>query len=116
MSEQNRIFGNNLRLYLSKKQMSLEQLAKKLGYSAYEVHKIIDGRLFLDRKEKEEIAKVLDVTIEMLHADLGDVEYQKAGCFECVGEFSNPVNKKRIFDLFDTYCDIQETLKQENLI
>ena len=38
---------------------------------------------------------------------------KKIGCIECRGKFSKPENKKLILDLFDIYCDVQETLAEE---
>lgn len=115
MSEKSRMFGNNLRVYLNKREMEPEQLAERLGYSGQEVLRIMDARLFLTAEEKEQIAAELGVTVEALYEDQEDRIYESAGCYECRGEFSEPSNKKTIFDLFDTYCDIQEVLIDEGL-
>lgn len=115
MSERSRVFGNNLRVYLKKKKMEPEQLAKRLGYSAQEVHRMMDARLFLTAEEKEQIAAELGVTVEALYEMQADRIYENAGCYECRGEFSEASNKKIIFDLFDTYCDIQEVLIEEGI-
>lgn len=115
MSERSRVFGNNVRVYLNKREMEPEQLAKRLGYSEQEVRRIMDARLFLTTEEKEQIAAELGVTVETLYEVQEDLIYENAGCYECRGGFSQPSNKKIIFDLFDTYCDIQEVLIEEGL-
>lgn len=115
MSERSRVFGNNVRVYLNKREMEPKQLADRLGYSEQELRRILDARLFLTTEEKEQIAAELGVTVETLYEVQADLVYENAGCYECRGEFSEPANKKIIFDLFDTYCDIQEVLIEEGL-
>lgn len=115
MGEKSRVFGNNLRFYLEQKKMSPEQLAEKLGYTEYEIQKMMDARLFLDRQEQEQIAEALDVTVDTLYEVQGDKIYEAVGCLECRGEFSVAENKKIILDLFDVYCDVQEVLAEEGL-
>ena len=88
-------------------------MADRLGYSEQELCQILDARLFLTTEEKEQIAAALGVTVEALYEVQDDLIYENAGCYECRGEFSKPSNKKIIFDLFDTYCDIQEVLIEE---
>lgn len=115
MSEKNRIFGNNLRVFLKEKNLCSEALAAQLGYSMQELLRIMDARLFLTTEEKENIARALDVTLDDMYQVQSNQRYQSAGCLECRGEFSRPENKKKILDLFDIYCDIQEVLSMENL-
>ncbi len=115
MREKSRVFGNNLRFYLQQKGLQISQFADRLGYSEYEVQKMMDARLFLDRQEQEEIAKALDVSVGALYEVLENKCYEAAGCLECRGEFSSEENKKKILDLFDTYCDVQEVLAEEGL-
>lgn len=115
MREQSRVFGSNLRFYMNKAGMKVEELAGKLGYSVYEIRKVMDARLFLEREEKEQIAEALGVTVDTLYETLDDKSYEQAGCMECRGKFSTTENKKEILDLFDAYCDVQETLLEEGL-
>ncbi|MCH5256574.1 MAG: hypothetical protein J1D87_04735 [Lachnospiraceae bacterium] len=115
MKEKSRVFGNNLRFYLGKKGMQPKEFAEKLGYPEYEVQKMMDARLFLDRQEQEQIAEALDLPLDTLYQALEDQLYENAGCFECRGEFSTSENKKIILDLFDVYCDVQEVLVEEGL-
>lgn len=115
MSEKSRIFGNNLQVFLRKKDIQLEHFAERLGYSVQEVRRIMDARLFLTMEEKEDIADVLGVTIDDLYQVQDDKTYEMAGCLECRGEFSQPEHKKKILDLFDIYCDVQEILAEEGL-
>lgn len=115
MKEKSRVFGNNLRFYLKQKGLRINQFANKLGYSEYEVQKMMDARLFLDRQEQEEIARAVGVTVDALYETLEDKCYEDAGGLECRGEFSTAENKRKILDLFDIYCDVQETLAEEGL-
>lgn len=115
MSEKSRIFGNNLQVFLKNKDLQPELLAERLGYSVQEVRRIMDARLFLTMEEKQDIADVLGVTIDDLYQIQDDKTYEMAGCLECRGEFSHPEHKKKILDLFDIYCDVQELLNEEGL-
>lgn len=115
MKDTSRVFGSNLRYYLKQKGMQLGQIAAKLGYSEYEIQKIMDARLFLDRQEQKQIAETLEMPVEQLYEALEDELYESAGCLECRGKFSTAEHKKEILDLFDVYCDIQETLTEEGL-
>ena len=51
MNEKNRVFGNNVKLFISDKNLSEQTVAEHLGYSKYDLWKIMDGRLFLDEDE-----------------------------------------------------------------
>ncbi|MCM1048319.1 MAG: helix-turn-helix domain-containing protein [Clostridiales bacterium] len=115
MKKKSRVFGSNMRFYLKQKGMQPGQLADRLGYSEYEIQKIMDSRLFLDKKEQEQVSEALGVSVETLYEQLEDECYESAGCLECRGEFSTAENKKEILDLFDIYCDIQEVLVEEGL-
>ncbi len=115
MKEKSRVFGNNLRFYLEQRQMQPKQLALRLGYSEQEIWKIMDARLFPDNEERKQIAEALNLPLDVLYQAQEDKCYEKAGCFECRGEFSDADQKKQIFDLFDIYCDIQEVLVEEGL-
>lgn len=115
MSEKSRTFGNNLAVLLKQNNISVKELSEKTGYSEQEIQRIMDGRIFLFQKERKEIADFLGVSIEEMFKDKGKNFYESAGCFECVGEFSSKESKKKIFDILDTYCDVQEVLRQEGL-
>lgn len=115
MEKKSRVFGSNLRFYLKQKEMQPEQLADKLGYSEYEIQKMMDARLFLDKQEQEQVAEALGVSVDTLYEPLENKCYESAGCLECRGEFSTAEHKKEILDLFDVYCDVQEVLVEEGL-
>ncbi len=115
MREQSRVFGNNLQLYVKRAGLGIEEFAEKLGYTEYEVRKIMDARLIPDCGEKVQIAEALGVSLETLYEVLDDQYYEQAGCLECRGRFSTIESKQEILDLFDVYCDVQETLLEEGL-
>ena len=116
MNEMNRVFGNNVKLFIHNKKLDEQVIAKNLSYSKYDLWKIMDGRLFLDDDEKRDIAKELQTTVEDLYIPRSEMEYHAAGCMECRGEFSSADNKKRILDLLDVYCDIQELIAEGQVI
>ncbi len=112
MNEMNRVFGNNVKLFIYNKKLDEQVVAEHLNYSQYDLWKIMDGRLFLDDDEKQDIAKELQTTVEELYIPRSEMEYHDAGCMECRGEFSSADNKKHILDLLDVYCDIQELIAE----
>ena len=113
MSEKSRVFGNNVKYFLFQKGISTEEMGAALGYTDYEVQKIMDARIFVDRHEKREISDFLGESMESLCL-MRDVEdYIEAGCIECRGKFDNPENKKLILDILDLYCDMQEAIVEE---
>ena len=97
MNEKNRVFGNNVKLFISDKNLSEQTVAEHLGYSKYDLWKIMDGRLFLD---------------EDLYMPRSEEKYHAAGCIECRGEFSHADTKAYILDLLDVYCDVQELIAE----
>lgn len=110
MSEKNRIFGNNVKYFLFQKGISTEEMGKTLGYTNYELQKILDARVFVDRHEKRAISDFLGESMESLCFMRDMEDYIEAGCMECKGTFDNPENKKLILDILDLCCDIQETI------
>lgn len=113
MRETNRVFGNNVKYLLSQQGISVAQFGKELGYTEFEVYKIMDARLLLDNQEKDEIRAFLGLdSVEELYVARDDAKYEQAGCIECRGSFDKPENKKLILDILDLYCDVQEALAE----
>lgn len=48
MNAQKRSFGQNLSAFMYRKGISVEELADRLGYTVYEVHRILESRLFVN--------------------------------------------------------------------
>lgn len=113
MGKDKRVFGNNLKLFLIRRGIAPEDFAKEVGCTKYELCQIMDARLILDNKEEEAIANALGTSVEEMFVEFSSKEYEEAGCIECRGKFSNPENKKLVLDLFDIYCDVQETIADE---
>lgn len=113
MKEKNRVFGNNVKFVIVNKQLDERTVAEHLGYSKYDLWKIMDGRLFLDEEEKGEIARELQTTVEELYMPKEEEKYQQVGCMECRGNFSKAENKQYILDLLDIYCDVQELIVED---
>ena len=94
--------------YWSNRQLAYTQILALWGHSG--LWRIEDAQIILDRREREEIANALDVSLDDMFKEKSEHDYELAQCFECRGHFENENNKKKILDLFDTYCDIQEML------
>ena len=108
-----RTFGENVYRLMWHNGFNPDSLATILGYKVEEVRKFFDARLFLDDEEHENIARVLNTTVENLYRE---VEPKPEGNYiEYRGSFSSGDNKNKILDLFDAYCDIQEILIEEGL-
>ena len=108
-----RTFGENVYRLMGQNGLNPESLAETLGYKVEEVRKFFDARLFLDDVERENIARVLNTTVESLYKE---VEPKTEGNYiEYRGCLSSDDNKNKILDLFDAYCDIQEILIEEGL-
>lgn len=110
MRKDRRIFGNNLKLFLSEKEISHEEFAKAIGCTEYNLCQIIDARLILNTDEEEAIANALGIPLQDLYVERSFGDYQAAGCIECRGSFSDQNNRKLVLDLLDIYCDVQEIL------
>ena len=67
MNERNRVFGNNVKFFMVNGKFNEQTVAEHLGYSKYDLWKIMDGRLFLDEDEIADIAKELKTTVEELY-------------------------------------------------
>ena len=113
MRKDRRLFGNNLKVLLVEKGITTEEFAQMIGCTEYNVWQIIDARIFLDTEEEEQIARSLGVSVKSMYSEREFSEYEKAGCIECKGRFSNLENKKLVLDLLDIYCDVQETMTNE---
>ena len=59
-----------------------QTVAEHLGYSKYDLWKIMDGRLFLDEDEKADIAKELKTTVEELYVPREEEQYHEVGCMD----------------------------------
>lgn len=113
MRKDRRLFGNNLKLFLSKKGILVKDFAEQIGCTEYALYQIMDARLILDTDEEQAIADALDVSVDDFFVNHDFNEYEAAGCMECRGKFSNLDNKKFVLDLLDIYCDVQEIMADE---
>lgn len=109
MNEKNRVFGSNIKSLIVNEKFNEQVVAEHLGYSKYDLWKIMDGRLFLDEDEKADIARELHTTVEKLYIPRKE-QYHKPECMECRETFSSSKNKVCILDLLDIYCDVQELI------
>lgn len=113
MGKDRRVFGNNLKLFLSNQGIATEEFAKEIGCTEYGLCQIMDARLILSTDEEETIANALQIPLEDLYVEHSSSEYEQVGCIECRGTFSKPENKKLVLDLLDIYCDVQEIMADE---
>lgn len=85
------ILGNNINKLLNHNRITKEQFASCLGYSAEDVDRLIEGRLYVDNEEIKDISNFLQVQVEQLFID-------------------NCHYNDTVIDLFDIACDIEEAL------
>lgn len=115
MRKDRRLFGNNLKLFLSKKGISVKDFAEQIGCTEYALYQIMDARLILDTDEEQAIAGALQIPEEQFYVEQNSDEYEVVGGMECRGKFSSQDNKKLVLDLLDIYCDVQEIMADEIL-
>lgn len=58
--------GENIGVYRQRKNMTLEQLAQKLGLTVDECRRIESGQRMLSSSEIQRICKILDVSLDAL--------------------------------------------------
>ena len=91
MNERNRVFGNNVKFLIVNGKFNEQTVAEHLGYSKYDLWKIMDGRLFLGEDEKADIARELQTTVEDLYLPRTEDEYLRfiGYVLRCTGIDSN---------------------------
>ena len=103
-----RVIANNISLELRAHAMGLSEFGDKIGFSLAEVHRLIEGRLFIPPVQLEKIAKVLGITKEQLIKDRGMSEYNTL--IHNFRDFKNELNQELVLDLIDMYADLAEAL------
>lgn len=111
MGVERRRFGQNLSVIMSQRNITVSDMAKRMGYSDSEMMRIIESRLYVNRDEKEAFANELRVPLEAFENECNDQELVSSGYMECRGNFSTIENREKIIDIFDAYCDIQELVR-----
>ena len=108
-----RIIGNNCKFLLNKNSISKETFASSLGYSAGDVEKLCDGRLYTTDQDLKEIADYFHVSTEELCTDGKEKQrYIGKGFVHCMNSFQKSENEEKILDIFDMYCDLKELLNK----
>lgn len=110
MNEKNRVFGDNVKFLIVNGKFNEQTVAEHLGYSKYDLWKIMDERLFLGEDEKADIARELQTTVEDLYIPRTEDKYHEVGCMECKEIFRSSQNEACVLDLLDMYCDVQELI------
>lgn len=103
-----RVIGNNVNLELRANSMELLEFGNRIGFSLADVHRLVEGRLFIPPKQLEKIASVFGITKEQLIEDRGMVEYNSL--IHNFRDFKNEENQELVLDLIDTYADLAEAL------
>ena len=106
-----RILGNNISLELQRQSIGLLDLASKIGYSEKDIHKLVEGRMFVPPFQLDKIAESLKVTREELLMDRGADSYN--GLIHNFRDFKNTENQELVLDLIDMYADLEEALSEE---
>lgn len=94
---------------IQKNNISVEEAARKIGYSIRDLNRFIEGRLFLAPNEIERIANIFSTTPDELISYKPDsscllprLEYNK--------EFSSEDHLFQIVDLLDEYIELKEQM------
>lgn len=107
-----RVLGNNCKLLLNQKNISKKTFADEMGYSEFDVEKLLDGRLFTTESDIKDIADFFNITEEALYEDKGTASYVGDGFIHYMGCFKNKENEEMILDFLDLYCDLKECLNK----
>lgn len=100
--------GRMIKSKVSKQGKDIKSLAKESGFSITDIGKIFDGRLFLSPKQIEEIASILELSIDEM-INCSDIDP-----IECMGKFTKEENKDMILDYIDRYVDLKEATQKYN--
>ena len=103
-----RIIGNNINLELKKQSMEMQDFGNKLGFSLSDVHRLIEGRLFIPPTQLSKIADILGITKEQILANQGMQKYNSL--VHNFRDFKNEENQELVLDLIDMYADLAEVL------
>lgn len=103
-----RTIGNNISLELRRNSFELEEFADGIGFSLTDIHKLIEGRLYVPPILLKEIAEKLGVTRERLVEYRGAEEYNTL--LHNFRDFKSEENKDLVLDLIDMYADLEEAL------
>ncbi len=103
-----RILGNNVNLELKLRSIDISELAENVGFSLSDVHRLIEGRLFLPPMQLDRIAEFFGITQERLteERELSEYHMDVYG-FE---RFKYAKNQELVLDLIDMYADLAESL------
>ena len=103
-----RIIGNNISLELTKQSIDIIEFGKKIGFSVSDVHKLVEGRLFIPPFQLSKIADALGITKAEVIENRGMAEYNSL--IHNFRDFQNEENQELVLDLIDMYADLAEAL------
>lgn len=103
-----RIIGNNISLELKAHSMDLLEFGDKMEFSLADVHRLVEGRLFIPPTQLKKIADIFGITKEQLIEDRGMAEYNSL--IHNFRDFKNEENQELVLDLIDMYADLAEAL------
>ena len=104
-----RIIGNNIALELkAANRTDYSKFAEEIGFSLANVHKLLEGRLFLPPFQLRRIAEALKVPTDALLRNRGVEEY--SSLVDNFRNFQNEKNQELVLDLIDMYADLEEAL------
>ena len=98
------VMGRNIEKYAITKFGTLEDFALTMGYSKFDICKLVDGRLSLSPKAITEVAKTLEVSVNDLMND-------ESSTLECMKAFSQNENQIKILGIIDTYINLKEAIR-----
>lgn len=101
-----RMLGHNISLDMERKGIDENTFAEKLGYSVYQFHKLLEGKMMIVRKDIERIADCLGETYDELTRKRDRKEYEEM--YDCMGAFTDEDNEDLILDIIDMYVEMKE--------
>lgn len=109
MEKMSRNIGMGLYSVLKDSKLSVEEAAKRIGYSVRDLRRIIEGKLFVSPRVLEDISEKLGTTAEyLIHYKpegnnlLPELEYNK--------RFTDKEHLYMIIDFMDEYIELKEQM------
>lgn len=103
-----RVLGKTIEKLAAERHVAAGDLGELIHCSAGQVALLFKGRLFLAFDQLSAIADRFQVSVDELLD--GDMDYYNKTVVECMGEFSNDMNREEILDIIDDYLDLRSAV------
>ena len=103
-----RALGDNILFLMRKNNISISDMAEKIGVSTDDLKRVITSRRTLPSSVLRKIAEILNVDpISLFELDESRSCYSFVDCME---GFSKQESVDKILDIIDAYCNVKESL------